>query len=118
MYDNLEDNDFNIHRRENFKSYMFYKIVDENLKSFYKYKYKDDKQNIHTEALTCNIGRKNAEHLVRLRRCSYEVPGMILLRHLQRIVRLDRSKIMFVHVSICISYDFIALTPVVWELRW
>jgi hypothetical protein len=30
MYDNLEDNDFNIHRRENFKSYMFYKIVDEN----------------------------------------------------------------------------------------
>jgi hypothetical protein len=34
-------------------------------------------------------------------------------------MRLDRSKDISVHVSTCTSYDFNALTPVVWQLwRW
>jgi hypothetical protein len=31
-------------------------------------------------------------------------------------MRLDRCKDMSMHVSTCISYDFNALTPVVWKL--
>jgi len=31
-------------------------------------------------------------------------------------MQLDRSKDMSVHVSTCTSYDFNALTPVVWKL--
>jgi len=46
----------------------------------------------------------------------YEVPGMILLRDLEGSVRLNCSKDMSVHVSTFTSYDFNALTPVVWKL--
>jgi len=48
--------------------------------------------------------------------CGYEVPGMILLLDSEGVIRLDRSKDMSVHVSTCASYDFNALTPVVWKL--
>jgi len=48
--------------------------------------------------------------------CGYEVSGMILLRDLKRIVQLDRSKGMSVHVSPCTRYDFSALTQVMWKL--
>jgi hypothetical protein len=48
--------------------------------------------------------------------CGYDVPGMFLLRDLKGSMRLDRSKNMSVHISICVSYDFNTLTPVVWEL--
>jgi hypothetical protein len=46
----------------------------------------------------------------------YEVPGIILLSFLKGAMQLDRRKVMSVHVSICISCDFKALTPVVWML--
>jgi hypothetical protein len=36
-------------------------------------------------------------------RCDFEVPGVILLRELKKAMRLDRSKDMSVHVSICTS---------------
>jgi hypothetical protein len=48
--------------------------------------------------------------------CSYEVPGMVLLRDLMGAKRLDCSKNMSVHVSAFIIYDFKALTPLVWKL--
>jgi hypothetical protein len=48
--------------------------------------------------------------------CGREVPGMILLRDLKGAMRLDHSKDMSVHVSTCTSYDFNALTSVVWKL--
>jgi len=46
----------------------------------------------------------------------HEVPEMILLRDLKGAMRLDLSEDMSVHVSTCTSYDFSALTPVVWKL--
>jgi hypothetical protein len=46
-------------------------------------------------------------------RCSCEVPGMILLSHLNGVIHHDRSKDMSVHVSTCTNHDFNALTPVV-----
>jgi len=52
------------------------------------------------------------------KRCDYEVPGMILLRDLKGVMRLDRSKDTSVRVSVGTSYDFNALTPVVWKFRW
>jgi hypothetical protein len=51
------------------------------------------------------------------KRCSYDVPRMILLCNVKEAMRLDHSKDMFVHVSTCTSYDFNALTPVVWKVR-
>jgi len=52
-------------------------------------------------------------------KCGSEVPGMILVSDLKGIVRLDRSKDKFVHVSTCTNYDLNALTPIVWKLcRW
>jgi hypothetical protein len=45
-----------------------------------------------------------------------EVRGMTLMSDLKAAMRLYRSKDMSVHVSACISYDFDALTPVVWKL--
>jgi hypothetical protein len=45
-----------------------------------------------------------------------KVPGIILLRYFKGAMRLDRSKDMSVHVSTCTSYDFNALTSVVWKL--
>jgi hypothetical protein len=48
--------------------------------------------------------------------CGYKVPGMVLLRGLKEAVRLDCIKDVPVHVSTCTSYDFNALTPVVWKL--
>jgi hypothetical protein len=51
--------------------------------------------------------------------CGYEVSGMILLRFLRGEMRLDRSKVMSMYVSLCTSYDFNTLTPVGWKLwRW
>jgi hypothetical protein len=50
------------------------------------------------------------------KRCGYEVPGMILLRHLKGAMPLDRSKDMSTHVLTCITYDFNTLTPVLWKL--
>jgi len=44
----------------------------------------------------------------------YEVPGMILLQDLKGAMRLDGTKDVTVHVSTCASYNFNALTPVVW----
>jgi len=41
---------------------------------------------------------------------------MILLRDLKGAMRLDCSMVMYVRVSTCTSYDFNALTPVVWKL--
>jgi hypothetical protein len=55
---------------------------------------------------------RDSEH-----RCGCEVTGMILLSDLKGAMRLDRSKDMSMHVSTCTSYDFNALTPVVWKLR-
>jgi len=49
-------------------------------------------------------------------RCGYEVLGMILLRNSERAMRLVRNKDMSVHVSACTTYDFNALTPVLWNL--
>jgi hypothetical protein len=44
---------------------------------------------------------------------------MILLRNLKGHMRFDRSEDMPVHVSTSTSYDFNALTPVVWKSwRW
>jgi len=40
---------------------------------------------------------------------------VILLRYLKGARKLDRSKVMSVHVSTCTSYDFNALTPVIWK---
>jgi hypothetical protein len=36
--------------------------------------------------------------------CGYQVPGVMLLRDVNGTMRLDRSKDMTVHVSICITY--------------
>jgi hypothetical protein len=41
---------------------------------------------------------------------------MILLRDLKGAVRLGRSKDVSVHVSTCTSYNFKALTQVMWKL--
>jgi hypothetical protein len=45
-----------------------------------------------------------------------DVPRNILLRNVKGAMRLDHSKNMPVHVSTCTSYNFNALTPVVWKL--
>jgi len=41
---------------------------------------------------------------------------MILLCNLEGAMQLDHSKNVSVHISACVSYDFNALTPVVWKL--
>jgi len=41
---------------------------------------------------------------------------IILLHDLKGAMRLHRSIDMSVHVSICTTYDFNSLTPVVWKL--
>jgi len=46
----------------------------------------------------------------------YEVPGIISLHGLNGAMRFHRSKDMSVPVSTCASYDFNALTPVVWKM--
>jgi hypothetical protein len=48
--------------------------------------------------------------------CGYEVVGTILLRDLIGAMRLFLRKDISVYVSTCTSYDFKALTPVVWKL--
>jgi hypothetical protein len=50
------------------------------------------------------------------RKCGYDVPGMILSRNLMGAMRLDHGKNMAIHVSTCLSYNFNALTTVVWKL--
>jgi hypothetical protein len=45
-----------------------------------------------------------------------DVHGMILLCDLRGAMRFDRRKGISVHVSAFSSYDFNALTPVVWKL--
>jgi hypothetical protein len=48
--------------------------------------------------------------------CGYEIARMILLHDLKGALQLDHGKDMFMPVSACTSYDFNALTPVVWKL--
>jgi hypothetical protein len=63
-----------------------------------------------------NVTLLTSRHTQSCTWCGYEVPGMILLRDFKAAMPLDRIKDMSVHVSTCISYDFNALTPVVWKL--
>jgi hypothetical protein len=53
---------------------------------------------------------------VMFKKCGYEVPSMILLCNLKVAMQLYRRKDVSVHVSTCTSYDFNALTPVLWEM--
>jgi len=47
---------------------------------------------------------------------SYKAHRLILLRGLEGAMRLYRSEDTSVHVLACDSYDFNALTPVMWKL--
>jgi hypothetical protein len=40
---------------------------------------------------------------------------MVLLSSFKGAMRFDRGRYMSVHVSACTSYDFKALTPVMWK---
>jgi hypothetical protein len=41
---------------------------------------------------------------------------MILLRDVEVAMQLDRSKAIYMYAAACTSYDFNALTSVVWKL--
>jgi hypothetical protein len=46
----------------------------------------------------------------------YKVPGMTSFLDFKGAMRLDRNKVISMHISTCTSYDFKALTPAVWKL--
>jgi hypothetical protein len=65
------------------------------------------------------IKKNNTGSIRRACQCTwrdYEVPGVILLSNLKGAMKRDPSEDVSVHVSTCTSYDFNALTPVVWKL--
>jgi len=53
---------------------------------------------------------------IRYIQCGHEFHKMILLHNLKGAMRLDCSKDMSVHVLICTTYNFSALTLAVWKL--
>jgi hypothetical protein len=54
----------------------------------------------------CEVQFLKMYRFLQYKRCSYEVPGMILLRDLEEVMRLDRSKDVSVHVSTCTKLRF------------